>query len=154
MVGPLCAEGGRLQSWITELPEIREQPISPQSGWTQRQQQPDYEFPKMRAKRVFTFIFNKLWRPWKNRLLWPIKKCVIMINAVNQAFWEAIYIHFLHFYGSFRSFCKQKATLFNTLSLSHSPISSHFLHGSPLPPNLDTRVLQLKVPWSHHVLTW
>ena len=34
-----------------------------------------------------------------------------------------------------------KATLF-----SRSPISSHFLLGSPLPPTPDTRILQLKVP--------
>ena len=31
------------------------------------------------------------------------------INAINQAFWEAIYyIHFLYVSGSLRSFCKQK----------------------------------------------
>ena len=55
------------------------------------------------------------------------------------------HIHFLHFYGSFRSFCKQKQH-FSTLSLSPSlalpfpPISSWGLHF------LLPRIPQLKVP--------
>ena len=34
-----------------------------------------------------------------------------------------------------------------SLSLSRSPISSHFLLGSPLPPIPDSRIVQLMVPW-------
>ena len=34
-----------------------------------------------------------------------------------------------------------------SLSLSRSPISSHFLLGSPLPPFPDSRIAQLLVPW-------
>ena len=34
-----------------------------------------------------------------------------------------------------------------SLSLSRSPISSHFFLGSPLPPTQDTRIPQLKEPW-------
>ena len=71
---------------------------------------------------------------------------IIAINAVNQA----TYIHFLHFYGSCRSFCKQKQhfslSISLSLSLSRSPISSHFLLGSPLPPIPDPRIAQLMVP--------
>ena len=39
-----------------------------------------------------------------------------------------------------------------SLSLSRSPISSHFLLGSPLPPILDTRITQLKVPCPPHTI--
>ena len=62
----------------------------------------------------------------------------------------------MHLYGSFRSFCKQKqhfSTLSLSLSLSRSPISSHFLLGSPLPPIKDTRIPQLKVPWKTDIET-
>ena len=55
---------------------------------------------------------------------------IIAINAVNQA----TYIHFLHFYGSFRSFCKQKQH-FSTHSLSLPLSLSHFL---PFPPWVST----------------
>ena len=72
---------------------------------------------------------------------------------------ERQYTHFLHFYGSFRSFCKQKQH-FSTLSLS-----SHFLLGPPFPPIPDPRIVQLMVPclisWSrspsyssHYLCLW
>ena len=61
-------------------------------------------------------------------------------------FFESQYIHFLHFYVFFRSFCKQKQHF--SLSLSLSPISSHFLLGSPLPSIPDSRIVQIMVPWS------
>ena len=52
-----------------------------------------------------------------------------------------------------RSFCKPKQHCsFLFFSLSRSPIFSHFLHRSPLPPILDTSIPQLKVPCPPHTI--
>ena len=70
---------------------------------------------------------------------------IIAINAVNQA----TYIHFLHFYGSFRSFCKQKQH-FSTLSLSlpfYPSLSLSPFLALPFPPisSLGLHFLQSRI---------
>ena len=68
-----------------------------------------------------------------------------MLNIVSNA--NTVYTLFALLWF-FYIILQTKATLFNTLSLSRSPISSYFLLGSPLPPIRDSRIAQLKVPWA------
>ena len=79
--------------------------------------------------------------PWLHSELFPHKAYVrlfnfiIAKNALNQAFWEAIYT-LLVFLWFFRSFCKQKQHFFPSLALPYPPLVS----SSSYPGYQDTAI--------------